>query len=103
MKKEVFSERFGDKLGLWQKKYGKIYGYVSTDGKVAVLRAPDLKILEICTAVSGNSDVKFDSALLQNCWLDGDKEIQEESKYFLGIRDWLANIVEKVYGELGEL
>jgi hypothetical protein len=101
-KSTVYSERFGSKLAEWKQQYGQIYGYASSDGKVAILRSPDLKILDMAQTASNGSEIKFDKILLENCWIDGDVELKTD-KYFLGLRDWLGNIVQKVYGELVEL
>jgi hypothetical protein len=104
MKKIDFKERFGGaQLEKWRSTYGNLYGYTSSDGKAAILRAPDIKILDACSVGSHGSDIEFDRLLLLNCWLAGDEALKTEAKYILGVRDWLGNIIEKVYGEMVEL
>jgi hypothetical protein len=98
----ILRERFGEKIDVWKKQYGSVFGYVSDDGKVCVLRAADLNILDACRAVSGGSSIRFDIALLENCWLDGDKELLKDDKYRMGLFDWLGVII-KVEGRLEEL
>ena len=41
--------------------------------------------------------------LLENCWLDGDKELLKDDKYRMGLFDWLGVIIKKVEGRLEEL
>lgn len=104
MNRTLFEEKYGsDQLTLWKKQYGNIFGYVSHDGLSCVLRSPDLNIIDACRAIAGNSAVKFDTALVDNCWLAGDEELRSQDKYRMGLFDWLGVIITKVEGELGEL
>ena len=101
---QKFEERFGkDQIALWKKQYSKIFGYASEDGKMCVLHSPDLMTLDACKTIAGNSGIKFDIALTDNCWLAGDEELRNDDKYRIGLFDWLGVIIVKVEGELGEL
>lgn len=86
-----------------KQKHGSVYRYTSKDGKAALLRSPDLDIIDACRTLSGGSSVKFDKALVNNCWIEGDEELRSVTKYQLGLFEWLGGIVEKVDGELEEL
>lgn len=87
----------------YKEKYGAIYRYKTQDGKSCLLRSPDLEILDACRTISGGSSIKFDKALLDNCWIDGDTELKTVDKYKIGLFDWLGGIIQKVEGELEEL
>ncbi|MHB9003518.1 MAG: hypothetical protein ACYC6C_05580 [Coriobacteriia bacterium] len=87
----------------WKKKFGAVYKYSTKDGKVCYLKCPDLQILDACRTISGGSSLKFDQALVDNCWLEGDLEFKTVDKYRMGLYDWLGGIVKKIDGQLEEL
>jgi hypothetical protein len=92
-----------DKIAQYKKAYDKVFKYTTKDGKTCLLRNPDLKIIDACRTTSGGSSVKFDMALVDNCWLEGDIELKTVDKYRMGLFDWLRGIVFKVDGQLEEL
>lgn len=86
----------------WKKKYGEIYVY-EVDGKTCYLKAADRKTIS-AAAVVGNGDMmKYNEIILKNCWLGGDEEIMEEDRYFLGISQTLAELIEIKQGALKKL
>lgn len=87
----------------YKTKHGKVFRYKSKDGKSCILKAPDLEVIDACRVIANGSSVKFDKAMVDNCWIDGDEDIRTVSKYQLGLFDWLGGIIEKVDGELEEL
>ncbi len=100
---ETLRERFGAQIDEWKRLHGNVFGYVSEDGKCCALRVPSLLILDACRTMSGGNGLKFDMALLENCWLGGDETLKTEDKYRLGVFDWLSTLIQKVEGELEEL
>lgn len=96
-------EHLEEKIILYKQKYGRVYKYMSSDGKSCILRCPSIKDIDACRTISGGSGLMFDQALLQNCWLEGDEELRTDDKYVLGIFDWLGMLIQKVEGEMGEL
>lgn len=97
-------ERFSKELiEEYKKIHGKIFLYTAEDGKKAILKAPSLQIIDACRAVSNGSSIRFDMALQENCWVDGDKELLTIDKYRMGLFDHLGGIIVKVRGSLGEL
>lgn len=92
-----------EQIKAYKAKYGSLYRYTSSDGKSCLLRSPNLEILDACRTISGGSSIKFDKALVENCWVDGDKELKTLDKYQMGLFDWLGGIIEKVEGELEQL
>jgi len=87
----------------YKNKFGHVFKYTSKDGKSCLLRNPDLKIIDACRTVSGGSSVKFDKALVDNCWLEGDEELRTNDEYTMGLFDWMGGIIKKVDGQLEEL
>lgn len=92
-----------EQIEAYKKQYGTVFKYTAKDGKSCLLRSPDLTILDACRTISGGSSVKFDAALVDNCWIDGDPELKTVDKYRMGLFDWLGGIIKKVDGELEEL
>lgn len=83
--------------------HGNVYRYMTKDGKSCLLKSPDLEVIDACRTISGGSSIKFDKALVDNCWITGDEELRTVSKYQLGLFDWLGSIIEKVDGDLEKL
>jgi hypothetical protein len=100
--KKAIESRFGARLEEWKKEYGAIKGY-GTEGKIAVFRVADIKIIDACRTVSRGSAIGFDDAMLENCWLAGDDELRTVDRYKLGIFNWLDRLIEIVPGEMVEL
>ena len=76
-------EYTADQLKDWKKKYGddKIFEIV-VDDKKAILHKPTRKDLSFAMAGSSQAkdSIKFAEILLNQCWIDGDKEIKEENE-----------------------
>lgn len=89
----------------WIKQYGKgyVWIYKTKDGKSCVLRTPDLTIIDACRTISGGRSTWFDIALVENCWLAGDEVFKKDTKYQLGLHDWLGKLIVKVDGQMEEL
>lgn len=101
MKKEVIKP--GISVEALKQKYGNIFRYTTSDGKVAYFKSPNLTILDYCKTVSNGSNVKFNKLLAENCFVEGDKEIITEEKYLLGLFEFLPSIIDFVTGELVRL
>jgi len=86
----------------WKKKYGKVYK-VEVDGKEAYLRTPDRRILAMVAAMAGNDGIKYNEAILKNCWLAGDEEIQTNDSLFLGVSAKLPDLIDIKEAELKEV
>lgn len=92
-----------EQIDVLKKAHGAIFLYRAVDGKYCILKAPDLNILDVCRTISKGSSIKFDMALADNCWLQGDECLKTEDKYRMGLFDWLGGLIKKVEGELEEL
>jgi hypothetical protein len=92
-----------EQIKKYKEEYGSIFKYTAKDGKSCLLRSPSLEIIDACRTISGSSSIKFDIALVDNCWIDGDVELKTVDKYRMGLFDWLGGIINKIDGELEEL
>lgn len=87
----------------FKNKYGDVHHYKAKDGKACLLKSPDLETIDACRTISGGSSIKFDKALVENCWVAGDAEFKTVTRYQLGLFDWLGAIIDKVDGEMEKL
>ncbi len=92
-----------EQIAVYKQRYGTVFRYTATDGKSCILKAPDLQVIDACRVLSGGSAIKFDSALVENCWVAGDEEFKKDDAYRIGLFEWLGNIIRKVDGRLEEL
>ncbi len=99
-------EYTADQLKDWKKKYGddKIFEIV-VDDKKAILHKPTRKDLSFAMAGSSQAkdSIKFAEILLNQCWIDGDKEIKEEDDYFFGAVPKLEVLSETKEAEIKKL
>ncbi len=92
-----------EQIAIYKAKYGTIFRYTATDGKSCLLKAPDLQVIDACRALSGGSAIRFDTALVENCWVAGDPEFKNDDAYRIGLFEWLGSIIKRVDGQLEEL
>lgn len=90
------------KIEAWKKKYGEVYIY-EVDGKKCYLRAADRKTISAAAVIGHGDMIKYNEVILKNCWLGGDEEIQTEDKYFLGVSQVLAELIDIKEGKLKKL
>lgn len=86
----------------WKKKHGDVFQY-KVDGKAGYLKRPDRRILAYATSLAEGNPLKFNEALLENCWLGGDEEIKTKDSYFMGISAKLDALIQIEHGELEKL
>lgn len=78
----------------WKDIHGTVYK-IDVEDKVCYLKPPDRKTLEYAQIANKNGGgMKFNEALLNNCWLGGDPEIKTDDAYFLGVGGVLAEIID---------
>lgn len=99
-------EYTADQLKDWKKKYGddKIFEIV-VDDKKAILHKPTRKDLSFAMAGSSQAkdSIKLAEILLNQCWIDGDKEIKENDDYFFGAVPKLEVLSETKEAEIKKL
>jgi len=92
-----------EKIKSLKAQHGKLFVYNTEDGKGCVLKTPSLQVIDACRTVSMGSTIKFNQAIVKNCWVDGDPEIMEQDRYLLGLFDNIDLIFDIVAGSLKEL
>lgn len=88
----------------WKEKYGSVY-LLEVDDKSCYVKAPSRNDLSYASAVSSNGKdaMKFSEALLRNCWIEGDNEIQTNDRLFLAAASQLDKIIEVAEAKIKKL
>ena len=86
-----------------KKKHGEIFRYTTIDGKIAYFKAPDRKTLGFASSTSNGDNIMYKEIIANNCFVDGDREILENDKYFLAFSTEVLNLVEVIEGTLEKL
>lgn len=83
-----------EQIAAWKEIHGTVHK-ITVEDKVCYLKSPDRKTLEYAqNANQKGGGMKFNEALLNNCWLGGDPEIKTDDAYFLGVGGILAEIID---------
>lgn len=98
MSKEVTEEQIQE----WKQKHGKVFK-ISCDGKSCYLKPPTRKVLGYASMAGKDDPLKFNEAILRECWLDGDEEIRTDDMLFLSVGQKLADLIQTKEAELEEL
>lgn len=88
----------------WKKDHNvtEIIRLFTPDGsKSCYLRKP--KRSEMSYIGTIKDPMKFNAALLEACWLDGDQEIQTSDELFMGISDKLVELLNFAEFEMEKL
>ena len=83
----------------WKKEHGQLFG-ISVDGHICYLKKPDRKILSYASVAGKTDNVKFNEAILKNCFLGGSEAIKTEDDLFLGVCTKLSEIIQFKEAEL---
>lgn len=95
-----------EQLKGWKEKYGDDNVFeITCEDKKAVLHKPTRKDLSFAMAGSGQAkdSVKFSEILLKQCWIDGDKEFQDNDNFFFAAVPVLGALSETKEAELKKL
>ena len=77
----------------WKKQYGDVY-VLNIEGKKAYLRTPDPQTLSYASTLATKDPLKFNEAILTNCWLGGDEEIKTDDALFLSASSKLGELIQ---------
>lgn len=95
-----------EQLKEWKEKHGENNVFeITVEDKKCVLRKPNRKDLSYALAASsgGKDAVKMNEALLNNCWIDGDKEMRDDDTYFFAVAEKIQGMMEAKEAELKKL
>ena len=77
----------------WKKQYGDVY-VLNIEGKKAYLRTPDRQTLSYASTLATKDPLKFNEAILTNCWLGGEEEIKTDDALFLSASSKLGELIQ---------
>ena len=77
----------------WKKKHGSVYK-IEVDGKKCYLKNPTRQTVSYSMSLQERDPMESDMVLLKNCWISGDREIQDNLNLFLSIRPVLSDIFD---------
>jgi hypothetical protein len=91
-----------EQISEWKEKYGDVFG-ITVEEKACYLKKPNRKILGYAMVAGKDNPVKFNEALLRDCWLDGDGEIKTNDDLFFAASSILGEIIKAKEAELVKL
>ena len=71
-----------EQIKQWKAKYKEVF-VLRVDDKVAYLRTPDRATLSYASTLATKDPMKFNEAILTNCWLGGDEVFLTVDALFL--------------------
>ena len=80
-----------EQIKQWKAKYKEVF-VLRVDDKVAYLRTPDRATLSYASTLATKDPMKFNEAILTNCWLGGDEEIKTDDALFLAASSKLGEL-----------
>lgn len=82
-----------EQIKQWKAKYKEVF-VLRVDDKVAYLRTPDRATLSYASTLATKDPMKFNEAILTNCWLEGDEEIKTDDALFLSASSKLGELIQ---------
>ena len=82
-----------EQIKQWKAKYKEVF-VLRVDDKVAYLRTPDRATLSYASTLATKDPMKFNEAILTNCWLGGDDEIKTDDALFLSASSKLGELIQ---------
>jgi hypothetical protein len=101
MDKKTF-EATTEQIDLWKKQHGEVFR-LEVEGHVAYLKKPSRKVMSMALSTGKNDPIKFGEIILNNCWIEGDRQIIDEDKLFFGAMGQLDQMIEFAGAELKKL
>ncbi|NWO28916.1 hypothetical protein [Capnocytophaga sp. oral taxon 903] len=82
-----------EQIKQWKAKYKEVF-VLRVDDKEAYLRTPDRATLSYASTLATKDPMKFNEAILTNCWLGGDEEIKTDDALFLSASSKLGELIQ---------
>ncbi|MDU6660077.1 MAG: hypothetical protein E6494_08185 [Capnocytophaga sp.] len=82
-----------EQIKQWKAKYKEVF-VLRVDDKVAYLRTPDRATLSYASTLATKDPMKFNEAILTNCWLGGDEEIKTDDALFFSASSKLGELIQ---------
>ena len=91
-----------EQIAEWKEKHGEIFS-IKVDGHVCYLRKPRRKDISYASVAGKTDSLKFNEAMLRQCWLGGSEAIRTDDDKFMGAGAILDQLVEVKEAELEKL
>lgn len=82
-----------ESIDQWKKKFGEVYE-IEIEAYKCWLRAPDIKTFKHAFTSLQLSEIDFQNAIINNCWLEGDAIIREDEDYFNALCGKIDDLIE---------
>ncbi len=103
MKKDLIGAATPEQIEAWKKKHSTGVFALTVEGHVGYFKKPDRKVLSFATAAGAKDPIKFNEALINNCWLGGSEDIKTDDDLFLSASAKLADLIQIHEAELVKL
>ncbi len=87
----------------WKTKHGRVFK-ISIESKTGYFKKPGRKDLSYAYAASngGKDPIRFNEALLNNCFLGGDEELTKDDDFAMAAGNKVAELIQTKEAELVE-
>ena len=91
-----------EQIKQWKSKHGDVFRLSVDDEPIACyLRQPNRQEYSFLSKIE--DPITFNETILKTCWLDGDKAIQTEDKYFLSVMEDLSILLDRYNSKMEKL
>lgn len=90
-----------EQIAGWKKKHGEVF-QITVEGKSCVLRRPTRRDLSYVSTIKEDK-IQVLETLLNQLWVDGDKEIKEDDQLFFAVAQKMETILEVKEAEIKKL
>lgn len=90
-----------EQVQAWQQEHKAIFE-IAVEGKKCWLKKPDREIMRFMLS-TGNDPLSRAEALLRDCWLGGDVEIQTDDDLFLAAAGVIEQILPVAHAEVKKI
>lgn len=101
-KEKLIGQATPEQIEIWKKKHRDVFSLV-VDGHVGYFKKPDRKTLSYATMAGSKDPIKFNEALMNNCFIGGSDEIKSDDSLFFSASGKLAELIEIKEAELVKL
>lgn len=101
-KEKLIGEESPEKIQEWKKKYGQMFAII-VDGHICYLKKPDRKILGFASTAGKTDPMKFNEAILNNCFVGGSEAIKTDDDLFFAAGAKLVDLIQVKEAELVNL
>ncbi len=101
-KEKLIGEATREQIKEWKSKYSQLFAII-VDGHICYLRKPDRKILGYASTAGKTDPLKFNEAILNNCFVGGSEAIKTDDDLFIAAGARLGDIIQVKEAELVNL